>query len=245
MADTRRLILKHEDLFGLFDRYGDIVPVGHQRYRPLLRGHTVSFVLLPPHGGPQAAVPEFERRRGQPRDERRPHQPRHRPEGPHRPGQGLHPYHALAVPVSRTPVSNRSASGISAARRSSSSSRSTLEADFKDIFEIRGMQAEGARQSSCSARSRPDGHRPVLSGAGRHRQDAVHRRRAAARQRARQLVLLPDRAAARGAGRTSSLPSPVRRNGKAACRWGSTRPWPTAARPGDAEPERRRGTHLE
>ncbi|OGW50890.1 MAG: hypothetical protein A2078_11005 [Nitrospirae bacterium GWC2_57_9] len=29
MADPRRLILKHDDLFGLFDRYGDIVPVGN------------------------------------------------------------------------------------------------------------------------------------------------------------------------------------------------------------------------
>jgi glycogen debranching enzyme len=28
LADTRRLILKHEDLFGLFDRYGDIVAAG-------------------------------------------------------------------------------------------------------------------------------------------------------------------------------------------------------------------------
>jgi glycogen debranching enzyme len=47
MADPRRLILKQDDLFGLFDRYGDIIPVGNNDTGLYYNGirHLSSFAL--------------------------------------------------------------------------------------------------------------------------------------------------------------------------------------------------------
>ena len=45
MIDPRRLILKDDDLFGVFDRYGDIVPFGNNDTGSLLRRDPVSLLV--------------------------------------------------------------------------------------------------------------------------------------------------------------------------------------------------------
>ena len=139
-ADDRTRVLKHGETFTVFDRYGDIVPFGLRRARPIPRGNPFPLALGNEAGqGP--SPPAQLLCEGKQRPVRGgPDQPRHSSGGRSVIPRGtLHVFRARflwqGACYERLRVSNHGLAPIEV------SLVVLFDADFADIFEVRGRSA--------------------------------------------------------------------------------------------------------
>ena len=142
-ADDRTRVLKHGETFAVFDRFGDVQPVGLGEQGLYHDGTRFLSRLELRLGGRRPLLLSLDGQEGQRPADRRPHQPRPRSDD----GQLVLPRGSLHVfrtkflwrgcCYERLRVSN-----FGDGRRSTSSWRCSFDADFADIFEVRGTKRE-------------------------------------------------------------------------------------------------------